>query len=336
MAKSAGIDLPQGRGLGVIIAEMTGDNRPDIYVANDSSPCWLFANRGNLQFEEIGEEAGVAVNARGDVISGMGVALGDLDGDGLSDLAVTNFIDRSTIVFRAQGRPRGVYRDASNWLGLVASTRRVLGFGIAMVNFDGDGHADLLQTNGHVLDRARLGNSYAMRPTLLRNAGVPLQDVSSAAGDWFDRPVLGRGLAVGDLDGDGRPDVAAAALDSPAALLQNTSRGGHFLNLELIDRHGRPAFGRGSGSWPAGGFRSASWSPVAAISQCPSRGCISGSARPRSSHASRWTGPGELRNPGPGGNCRLSASYASCRGRGGRFPDAIPDVIVSSPSSAGG
>jgi hypothetical protein len=243
VSKSAGIDLREGRSLGVIVAELTGDHRPDIYVANDSSPCWLFANRGNLRFEEIGEESGLARDGRGEVLSGMGVALGDLDGDGLCDLAVTNFHDRSTIAFRAQGRPRGAYRDASSWLGLIAATRRVLGFGVALVDFDGDGHVDLLQTNGHVLDRGRLGIPFAMRPMLLRGAGAPLQDVSSTAGDWFDRPILGRGLAIGDLDGDGRPDVAAAALDAPAALLQNISRGGHFLNLELLDRTGRPAFG---------------------------------------------------------------------------------------------
>src|SRR5262249_30122563 len=152
------------------------DNRPDIYVANDSSACWLFANRGNLQFEEIGEVVGVARDGQGEVLSGMGVALGDLDGDGLSDLVVTNFYDRSSVVFRAQGRPRGVYRDASSWLGLPATTRRVLGFGVALADFDGDGRVDLIQTNGHVLDRARLGPPLAMRPTLLHNGGIPLQD----------------------------------------------------------------------------------------------------------------------------------------------------------------
>jgi hypothetical protein len=173
----------------------------------------------------------------------MGVALGDLDCDGLLDLVVTNFYDRSTIAFRAQGQPRGVYRDGSSWLGLSAATRRVLGFGVALADFDGDGRVDLLQTNGHVLDRARLGTPLAMRPTLLHNTGVPLHEVSDSAGAWFGRPMLGRGLAVGDVDDDGRPDVVAAALDAPAALLQNVSNGGQFLNLELLDRTGRPAIG---------------------------------------------------------------------------------------------
>jgi hypothetical protein len=243
ISTQAGIDLPEGRGLGVLIAELTGDHRPDIYVANDSSPCWLFANRGNLTFEEIGEEAGVARDGDGQVLSGMGVAQGDLDDDGLLDLVVANFYDRSTVAFRAQGMPRGLYRDASGWLGLKAATRRAVGFGLLLVDFDGDGHVDLMQANGHVLDRERLGTPFAMRPTLLRNGGIPLQEASATAGAWFQRPALGRGLAVGDLDGDGDPDVVAGALDAPAAVLRNASGVGHHLGIELVDRAGRPAFG---------------------------------------------------------------------------------------------
>jgi hypothetical protein len=243
VSKPAGIDLPEGRGLGVLVAELTGDNRPDIYVANDSSPCWLFANRGDLRFEEVGDEAGVARDGDGNVLSGMGVAQGDLDGDGLLDLVVANFYDRSTIAFRAQGTPRGVYRDGSSWMGLRAATHRVLGFGLLLIDFDGDGGVDLLQANGHVLDRERLGVPFAMRPTVLRNTGIPLRDVSAAAGAWAQRAVLGRGLAAADLDGDGRPDVVACALDAPAAILRNASTGGHHQGVELVDRSGRPAFG---------------------------------------------------------------------------------------------
>ncbi len=167
----AGINAGEGRGLGVLIAELTGDNRPDIYVANDGSPCWLFANQGDLHFKEIGEHAGVARDGQGRAMAGMGVATADLDGDGLCELVVSNFFKRSTVAFqRLPVRDVG-YRDISARLGIAAATRDVLGFGLALADFDGDGHNDLIQANGHVLDRARLGIPFAMRPTLLRNMG---------------------------------------------------------------------------------------------------------------------------------------------------------------------
>jgi hypothetical protein len=212
-------------------------------VANDSSPCWLFANKGNLQFDEIAEAAGVARDSNGQVLSGMGIAAGDLDCDGLIDLVVTNFFARSTIAFRAQGTPPGIFRDASSWLGLASATRQVLGFGITLTDFDGDGRADLLQANGHVQDRARLNTPFTMRPTLLHNREFPLENTPPAPGTWLDRPTLGRGLGTADLDDDGRPDVVITSLDAPPALLRNESTGNHFVTLELINKFNRPAFG---------------------------------------------------------------------------------------------
>ena len=187
----AGINPPEGRGLGVLIAELTGDNRPDIYVANDGTPCWLFANQGDLRFKEIGETAGVARDGRGQVIAGMGVGAADLDDDGRCELVVTNFFNRSTIAFQRLPDHRASYRDFSAGLGLAAATRNVLGFGLALVDFDGDGRNDLIQANGHVLDRARLDVPFAMRPTLLRNTAAGFQDVGHRAGTWFTRPILG-------------------------------------------------------------------------------------------------------------------------------------------------
>jgi hypothetical protein len=175
----------------------------------------------------------------------MGVALGDLDGDGRSDLTVTNFLGRSTVGFRRLPGSGPTFEDASASFGLTRSTRDVLGFGVAAVDFDGDGRLDLIQANGHVLDRARLGIPFEMRPTLLRgDAGrIPLVASTIPDCDWFNRPILGRGLAIGDLDGDRRPDVAVAVLRGPACLLRNESVGGTFAVLDVLNRFGRPAVG---------------------------------------------------------------------------------------------
>jgi enediyne biosynthesis protein E4 len=243
ISRLAGINQLVGRGLGVLIAELTGDNRPDIFVANDGTDCWLFANRGNLQFEEIGEAAGVARDGQGQALAGMGVAVGDLNGDGLSDLVVTNFFGRSTIAFQAVANRQATFVDASTRLGFARCTQRVVGFGIALADFDADGRLDLIQANGHVLDRARLGTPFAMRPVLLRNRGEEFDDLSDQAGEWFKRSILGRGLAHGDLDDDGRPDVVVNALDAPAAVLRNTSDRGNILAVDVVDRFGRTAVG---------------------------------------------------------------------------------------------
>ncbi len=218
----------------MIVADLVGDAQLDIYVANDGTPCWLFENRGNLHFEEVGLPAGVALDGRGEALAGMGVGLGDLDEDGRPDLVVTNFLGRSTIGFRALGDGR--FADASDALGLTAATRPVLGFGVALADFDADGRLDLLQANGHVLDRARLGPPLAMSPSLLRNSGGKLVNAAEGAGPWFSRPIIGRGVAVGDLDGDGRLDAVVNALDAPAAVLRNVGPSGKSLSLELVGR----------------------------------------------------------------------------------------------------
>jgi enediyne biosynthesis protein E4 len=236
-SKSSGIDLPRGRGLGVVALDLVGDARIDLFVANDGTPCWLFENKGGLRFEEVGLASGVALDVRGEALAGMGVATGDVDDDGRVDLVVSNFLGRSTVGFRALGG--GNFADASDAFGLPGPTRPVLGFGVVLADFDSDGRLDMLQANGHVLDRARLGRPFAMKPTLLHNVEGRLVDAASTAGPWFARSILGRGVAVGDIDGDGRLDAVVNALGAPAALLRNVTTGGRSLSIELVGR--RPA-----------------------------------------------------------------------------------------------
>jgi hypothetical protein len=242
VSDTAGIDDRDGRGLGVLVADLTGDGRLDLYVANDGTACFLFENLGGLRFRDIGEQSGVAYDGSGRPLAGMGVAWGDVDGDGRSDLLVSNFFGRSTIGFRNLGR--ATFHDESGRFGLTAATRDVLGFGLALADFDGDGDLDLLQGNGHVLDRARLGEPFAMRQILLENRKGGFVDVSRSAGPWFARPILARGVAVGDLDGDDRPDAVVAAIDAPAAVLRNES-GGRCAAIELLGQGpgGRAAVG---------------------------------------------------------------------------------------------
>lgn len=241
VSDEAGIVDRGGRGLGLLIADFDDDRRLDIYVANDGSAAFLWRNKGGLSFEDIAARAGVAADANGEALAGMGTAWGDFDGDGRSDLFVTNYWKRGTVGFHNEGD--GVYRALRVEIGL-APTRDVLGFGVALCDFDGDGNLDLLQTNGHVVDRTRLGDPFAMTPLLLENPNGKFVDASAGAGAWFRSAALGRGLAIGDLDNDGRPDVVATSLDSPVAVLRNVSAGPSMaLELEARAPSHRSAIG---------------------------------------------------------------------------------------------
>jgi YD repeat-containing protein len=230
----SGIVDRNGRGLGVVAADLDADGRVDLFVANDSSANFLFRNLGGMRFEEIAHDAGVAGNASGTYQAGMGVAAGDLDGDGLIDLAVTNFYGESTTYFRNLGQ--GVFIDATAASGLAVASRRLLGFGVAFLDANDDGHLDLASANGHVND-LRPNYPYRMPAQLL--VGGPdgrLTDVSDVAGAPWRVPRIGRGLVVGDLDNDGRQDLLIQAHNQPLAYVHNRTEGGRSLTLRLEGR----------------------------------------------------------------------------------------------------
>jgi hypothetical protein len=227
----AGIVDADGRGLGVLAADLDDDGLVDLFVANDTTANYLFHNLGGMRFEERGLSSGVACNASGGFQAGMGVATGDLDGDGRLDLAVTNFYNESTTFFLALGR--GWFEDRSRAVGLAAPTRYSLGFGIAFADFDADGRLDLAIANGHVND-SRPKVAYAMPAQLFAGGeGGRLVEVTRAAGPPWQVPRVGRGLCVGDLDDDGRLDLLVVSLDGPLAYFHNEGPPRRSLTLAL-------------------------------------------------------------------------------------------------------
>jgi len=221
-----------GRGLGVVAAHLDDDDHIDLYVANDMTANYLFHNRGEFRFEETGHLAGAAASADGGYKAGMGIACGDLDGDGLIDLAVTNYFGESTTFYRNLGG--GFFADHTSLIGMAAPTRRLLGFGIAFIDAGNDGWLDVLSANGHVLD-SRPQFPWTMPVQLLEGGpGGRLTDVSERAGEPFRPLHLGRGLAVGDLDNDGRLDALVLAQNEPLIYLHNrTQQPGHFIVFAL-------------------------------------------------------------------------------------------------------
>ena len=227
-----------GRGLGVVACDLDDDGRIDLYVANDMTANYLFHNLGGMKLAETGLTAGAGSSADGGYQAGMGLACGDVDGDGLPDLAVTNFFGESTSVYRNLGG--GQFADRTAATGMTRSTRFLLGFGLSFLDADNDGRLDLVQANGHVNDY-RPAKAYGMPSQLFLGTGdgrlVEVAGTGRAGACWQVERVA-RGIAVGDLDNDGRLDVLILSQNSPLAYFHNLGPegkrpGGHFLTLRL-------------------------------------------------------------------------------------------------------
>jgi len=234
---TAGIQHKDGKGLGIVVADFTDDNQPDIFVANDTVANFLFVNQsatspGTLAFADEGVIRGVAFNGSGKAEGCMGVAVDDADGDGRLDLFVTNFHQETNTLFLQSGP--GLFKDQTTRSGLAANSLPLLGFGAQFLDADLDGAPDLIATNGHIDDLSAYGRPYKMRTVLYWNQGSgQFREVPArVAGEFFQAEALGRGMAKWDWNRDGREDVTVSFLDRPAALLTNTTRTtGHFIAL---------------------------------------------------------------------------------------------------------
>jgi hypothetical protein len=230
-----GMDEP-GKGLGIAIADYDRDGRIDVCVANDSMPEFLYHNQGNGRFQEVGLSAGIAVDGEGHSFAGMGVDFADYNNDGLPDLLITDLANQMYALYRNNGDGTFGYETYSSGLGRI--TMMHSGWGFRFFDYDNDGHKDLLIAQGHDLDNIQLTfpNLRYREPMLLaRNTGQGFVDVSKDAGSIFDQAWVGRGLAIGDLDNDGRLDAVVTTNDGPAYVLRNDAvTQNHWLTLDLI------------------------------------------------------------------------------------------------------
>jgi len=226
-----------GKGMGAAVGDIDEDGWPDVFVANDTEPNFLFRNRADGTFEEVAASWGVAVNQFGSAVSSMGAALGDIDNDGHLDLFVTDLANEGFLLFR---HARTHFDDVSNLSGMTRSTLPYAGWSNPVADYNNDGWKDLFSANGHVTDNIEeiQGRSYRQGNLLLLNRGDgTFQDVSAKAGHDLTRPGAHRGAAVADFDNDGRLDLVVTALGERAKLLRNVSTpGGRWLMLRLVGR----------------------------------------------------------------------------------------------------
>ena len=235
IAQRAGLARP-GKGLGIALADYDRDGHIDLFFANDSMPEFLYHNKGDGGFEEVALQSGVAVDGEGHTYAGMGVDFADYNNDGLPDLVVTDLASQIYALYRNNGDGTFEYNSYPSGIGLMSMKHS--GWGVRFLDYDNDGWKDLLITQGHDLDTIQLtfpDLRYKEPMVLARNTGNGFVDVSAQAGEVFQQAWVGRGLAIGDIDNDGRVDAVVTTNDGTLHVLHNvTENHNHWLTLNLV------------------------------------------------------------------------------------------------------
>ena len=229
-----------GKGLGTLFTDYNNDSYPDIFVANDAVPDFLYRNNGDGTFTDVAVTAGVAYNSEGRATASMGIATGDYDNDGLPDLFITNFSLEINSLFHNDSD--GFYTMSTFETGLADPSFSQLGFGTQFLDADNDGTLELFVANGHVWDNVSKitpSLSYKQQCQIFGNIGTrQYRDLSETAGSFFERSVVGRGVATGDYNNDGAVDILVTCCGETPALLRNDSqaapRRNNWVKIRLV------------------------------------------------------------------------------------------------------
>jgi hypothetical protein len=238
VSQTAGVnDRQHFYGFTGLFVSIKGNGRPDLLVANDSTPNYYYVNQGNGHFVESGQVSGFAFNRDGREVAGMGLAVGDYRNNGRLDLALTDFSDDNKLLYRNDGDDN--FTEVSEEMGIAQHTLPFLGWGVGFLDYDNDGWKDLMMLNGHIypiVDKMPWGMSYRQRPVLFHNRrGEHFDLVPAVEGSGLSVVACERGAAFGDLFNDGKIDVVVNNLDGVPTLLRNvTNNSRHWVEFKLI------------------------------------------------------------------------------------------------------
>ena len=242
VSQKLGIADNPGKSWGVVATDINNDGFLDLFVANDTTANFLFANRAGKKFEEIGFTAGVAYGPGGKARSGMGVDSADFDQDGWMDLFVTNLDHEFYGLYR--NKRDESFDDLAAQAGIARASQNMSGWGLKFFDFDNDGLLDLFIANGHpddLINKLNPSVTYAEPLLLFHNTGSGLKDISADSGPIFSRELSARGMALGDFDNDGSVDVLVAINNGAPLLLRNNAGSqNHWLGLHLVGKKSNP------------------------------------------------------------------------------------------------